>query len=477
VTAVAERAGLDAAVDTIGAELDRWHVPGVEVAVVRDGETRFAGGLGVRGVTDTTPVGDGTLFHHGSCGKAFTGLLAAVLAAAGTVDLDAPVRRYVPELELADAVVAQRVTLRDLLAHRSGLGRHDFVWILDPSLSRADLVARLPHLPLAGDLRNQWSYSNLGYTLAGHALGRAAGGTWEEALAAHVLEPLGMRRTRSSVAGALADPDHATPHIVRDGVAVETAWREDGSIAPAGGLSSCALDSVRWLLAQLSQTDDLPAEAVQLPHRIAVPVPPGVSPFPELEFHGYGFGWVVGTYRDRPLVWHNGGVDGFTTQTLLLPRDRAGAVVCANQHLTDFSLASVLTIADGLLGVSADESWYDRLDPAPADEADDPVPAQAGPTPPPCHVLADYAGTFRDAGYGELRVRVRDGHLQVRVGHSDLEATHRHYDTWTLRYPALEATFPVTFGSDPDGTIAEAAIPFEEGRPPIRFARVAEATT
>ena len=463
MTVLASRTALDAAVDRTVAELGRWHVPGVELAVVRDGEAQFAGGLGVRGVTDPAPVQATTLFHHGSCSKAYTGLLAAVLAEEGIVDLDAPVRRHVPELRSPDPVIAERVTLRDLLSHRSGLGRHDMAWIFNPSWSREELVGRLEHLPPIGDLRNQLHYSNFGYALAGLALGRAAGGTWEEQLQKRLLDPLGMHRTFVASTDVVADADHATPHIVRDGSAVETSFRITRSIGPAGEILSCAEDSVTWLCAQLGADRGVSSAAVSLAQQPQMLAYQGMGPFPEMEFSAYAMGWLVGSYRGHKLVWHNGGIDGFTTQTLLLPDDRIGVVVCANQHLTNFPLAVLLEITDALLGVEArEQDWFDRIRPASAGvpEQETPAPSPA-PAAPAAHGLLDYAGVYRHAGYGDVVVVAGDERLSVRIGEFDVEARHRHFETWDLRYDALDADFPATFQTNADGVVTALVIEFE----------------
>jgi len=454
----------------IEAELDAAKIPGLELAVVRDGAALFAGGLGVRGVDDPSPVASATLFHHGSCGKAYTGLLAALLAADGVVDLDAPVRRYVPELRLPDPVIADRVTLRDVLCHRSGLGRHDLAWIFNPTWSPEQIVTRLEHLPLVGDLRAQWSYSNFGFALAGLALGRAAGTSWETEIHRRVLEPLGMARTRLTAKGMAEDADHATPHLLRDGVAKPTVFRLLNGIAPAGEVASCAEDSVRWLRAQLCD-GPLDSDAVKLAQTPFMLVPAGAAPFPELEFTGYGLGWISGRYRDRPLIWHNGGVDGFSTQTLLLPADRIGIVASANLFPTNVSLAVVLDIADHLLGVAGDESWCERLraaDSSSPEVPDQPAPASSAPSSP-AHEPADYAGEFVNGGYGRLEVLLDGDRLRARIGEFDLDARHRHFETWDLRYDALDADLTLTFVTLSDGRVQEALVEVESET--VRFRR------
>lgn len=476
---------IDALVAEVGEQLDRWHVPGLQLAVVRHGDVLFAGGLGVRGVDDPAPVTASTLFDHGSCGKAFTGLLAALLAEEGALDLDAPVRRYVPELRLTDAFVADRVTMRDLLSHRSGLARHDLAWILNPSLSREELVRRLEHLPLRGDLRAQWEYSNFGFALAGLAIGRATGSTWEDQIRLRVLEPLGMTRTTTSVERALADPDHATPHVLRtDDRSAATPWRVLNGTAPAGGLLTCAHDAVRWLLLHTGE-DLLSSTAAALTRQAQMVLPPDTMPHAELESLGYGLGWVVGRFRGRRMAWHSGGVDGFLTQTLLLPDQRIGVTTSANQHLSGLPLAAVLHIVDRLLGERGEPSWFDRLDPYYAavsgdgDGAAASTPAQRAaevgePTRGPVHILSRYAGTYRDPGYGDITVAVRRDELSVRVGEMPMTATHRNLDTWDLRYDVLDVDFPLTFLTDADGQVAEALVALEDATGPTRFRRVAQ---
>jgi hypothetical protein len=189
---------------------------------------------------------------------------------------------------------------------------------------------------------------------------------------------------------------------------------------------------------------------------------PQMSPFEEMELVATGFGWITGRYRGRKLVWHNGGVDGFATQTLLLPDDRIGLVASANVFPTELPLAVVLQLADHLLGVSSAQSWFDRLPPAATPPAVD-VPDQVSAAPaPPAHALADYAGHYEHPGYGALDVAASTG-LSVRMGEAELEARHRHFDTWDLHYDPLGADGTLTFLTGPDGAVAEARLSLEPG--------------
>jgi CubicO group peptidase (beta-lactamase class C family) len=159
--------------DSIGpfvtGQLAAWEVPGCAVAAVRDGEVVLAGGWGRRDLEAGLPVTPGTLFAIGSATKAFTASIVGALVEDGLLEWDRPIRDYLPDVRLHDPVVSDRLTVVDLLCHRSGLPRHDLTWVSHPDVSRAELVRRLRFLPLSRDLRQEFQYCNLGYLVAGHS--------------------------------------------------------------------------------------------------------------------------------------------------------------------------------------------------------------------------------------------------------------------------------------------------------------------
>jgi len=206
-------------------QLAAWEVPGCAVAAVRDGEVVLATGWGRRDLAAELPVTPGTLFAIGSTTKAFTASTVGALVDDGLLEWERPVRDYLPDLRLHGLVVTDRLTVVDLLSHRSGLPRHDLAWVGHPDRSRADLVGRLRFLPLSRDLRQEFQYCNLGYLAAGHLVEMLSGGTWEDHLRSRLLEPLGMGRSNLSVAELGADPDHATAYERRRGVVVSVPPR------------------------------------------------------------------------------------------------------------------------------------------------------------------------------------------------------------------------------------------------------------
>jgi CubicO group peptidase (beta-lactamase class C family) len=219
-------------------QLAAWEVPGCAVAAVRDGDVDLAAGCGHRDQAAETPVTKDTLFAIGSVTKAFTVAAVGALVDDGLLEWERPLQDYLPGLRLHDPVVTGRVTITDLLAHRSGLPRHDLAWIGHPDRSRADLVRRLRFLPLSRDLRQQFQYCNLGYLVAGHLVEALSGMPWEEYTRSRLLTPLGMGRSNLSVGEMLTDPDHATAYERRSGVVVPVPARPVTALAPAGAINS-----------------------------------------------------------------------------------------------------------------------------------------------------------------------------------------------------------------------------------------------
>ena len=214
-------------------QLAAWEVPGCAVAAVRGGRVELVGGWGLRDREPGLPVTQDTLFAIGSATKAFTATTVGALVDEGLLEWDRPLRDYVPGVRLHDPIASDRLTIVDLLSHRSGLPRHDLTWVGQPGRSRAEIVRCLRFLPLSRDLRQEFQYCNLGYLVAGHVVEVLSGVPWEDFVRGRLLGPLRMRRTNLSVDEMLADDDHAAAYTRRDGVIVPVPQRPLPAMAPA----------------------------------------------------------------------------------------------------------------------------------------------------------------------------------------------------------------------------------------------------
>jgi CubicO group peptidase (beta-lactamase class C family) len=477
--------GMESIGQFVTGQLAAWEVPGCAVAAVRGGEVVLAGGWGLRDLAAGLPVTPGTLFAIGSITKAFTVATAGALVDDGLLEWDRPLRDYLPEVRLHDPVVTDRLTVADLLSHRSGLPRHDLAWLGHPDRSRADLVHRLRFLPLSRDLRLEFQYCNLGYLVAGHIVEVLAGTPWEDFLRSRLLAPLGMGRSNLAVGDMQADPDHASAYERRQGAVVNVPPRPLTAMAPAGAINSSAADIARWLLAQLGggQVD---GTTVMSPATVARQHTPHIllpedRTFPASTRHAYGLGWMIGRYREHRLAEHSGGIDGFQTECMLLPDDGIGVAVLTNTSSSAMAPVVAYRMLDELLGLEPIDWFSDvraRFDAAAAGirEARGARRVVAGAALP--RPLDAYAGDYQHPGYGTLTVTCDDGALRPSLGTMDLSLAHRHYETFDLEWHELgdqSHLFPLMFLSDPDGDITALTVPFEAAAGPLRFDRLPDA--
>jgi CubicO group peptidase (beta-lactamase class C family) len=174
--------------------MDDWQVPGLALAVTRDGEGDWVKAYGLRDVEAGLPVTVETQFILCSVTKSFTALGLAMLVDEARLDWTKPVRDYLPEFRLHDAVATERVTTIDLLCHHTGLPRHDWLW-MPADISRTEMLAALRYLEPSKDIRAAYQYCNLGYVAAGMVAERISGQTWEDFTRDRIMKPLGMVHT------------------------------------------------------------------------------------------------------------------------------------------------------------------------------------------------------------------------------------------------------------------------------------------
>src|SRR6185436_12651487 len=188
-----------------------WKVPGLALAVVKDGQIVYAKGYGYRDVKNGLKVTPETLFAIGSCSKAFTAAAIGILVDEGKLEWDKPVKTYLPDFMLWDEYASAHLTVRDLLTHQSGLPRHDLMWYGSP-LSRQEIFERLRYLEPSAPLHAKYQYNNLMFMTAGLLLERVAGLTWEEFVRQRIFAPLGMKNSNTSVVDAQKAADYSLPY-------------------------------------------------------------------------------------------------------------------------------------------------------------------------------------------------------------------------------------------------------------------------
>ncbi|MEE8525443.1 MAG: serine hydrolase [Thermoanaerobaculia bacterium] len=483
--AAVARAALDGFGDFVAAAVKDWNLPGAGVAVVAGGEVVLAEGFGYRDLESQVPMTADTLFAVGSTTKAFTTTALGMLVDQGKLDWDQPLHDYLPRFRLADPLTTELMTPRDLVTHRSGLPRHDLVWYNDNDGTRAELVARLAHLEASAPLRARFQYNNLMYLTAGHLIEELTGGSWEDAIRGHLLDPLGMERTTFSVDASQADADHALPYRENDDGELERIpFRRIDLMGPAGSINSSVREMSRWLLFNLGGGQIDGKRLINSSTLADIHTPQMVtgrsSSRPDVSAAAYGLGWMIDTYRGHRRVHHGGGIDGFTTSVMLFPDDRLGVVAFGNRGS---GLPSILAqhAADRVLGLEAVD-WNAeglenrRLGKEAQEEGEAKKAAKRRDGTSPSHDLEEYAGDYEHPGYGRLAVAVADGALEVTYNDITTPLEHWHYDVFNgteTDDPTFE-DMRFQFRSNVDGDVAAVEAPFEVMLGPIVFDKTSD---
>jgi CubicO group peptidase (beta-lactamase class C family) len=475
--------------ELIEQERERFGVAGLSVVVVQDREVVLAEGFGSRNLESDLPTTPETLFAIASDSKAFTAALCATFVDEGKLEWDAPIRDVLPWFRLHDLHATELVSMRDLLAHRTGLPRHDAVWFWGGKGPQPqDVVRRLRHLKPSAPLRQVWQYNNLCYTTAGYIAGELAGSDWETALRERVFERLGMKRSTVGRGAAEATGDAATPYDDKTGVNVAVPQVGDGSVGPAGGIWSNAEEMASWVLARL----DVPLpdgslllsrNALRELHAPAMVKPPGPLELPGVHSLGYGLAADVISYRGHRLVNHGGNLHGFCSNVYLAPEAGAAVVVLANAHGAGIRTSLPLQIFDRILGLEP-EPWGERLFDIMAAIKGGTREASAhrattGSGRSPSRPLQEFAGRYSHPAYDVFEVRV-DGDTLVPVWHEldGISLRHRDIDSWDLLLGSHYEDMPIAavFRSGTDD-VTGLEIALEPSVEPILFTREAASLT
>jgi CubicO group peptidase (beta-lactamase class C family) len=472
--------------------LEDWKVRGVGVGVISDGKVVFVNGYGVRDEARKLPVTARTVMPIGSITKSFTVAGVAALVDQGRLAWDTPAREFFPDLRLYDETATDRVTLRDMVTHRTGLPRHDIMWYGNESWTRKDIVSRLRYLEPSKDLRERFQYNNLMFMTAGYLTGEAMGGTWEQAIRRLIFEPLKMTRSSFTVAEMEKSDDFSLGYQegkeAAERIVKVVPFRPIDEAGPAGSINASAEDLTNYVLMLVNGGAFDGRQVLSAANVREMTTPQMVTPAPvrfsEVGHTQYGMGWFVTTYRGHKMVNHGGNIDGFSALAAFIPERKIGAVVLANMDGTGVPSVIAYQIFDRLLRMEPVD-WSGRLLKfREQGRAAQETAEQAGFTrrrddTKPSHPLDEYAGEFEHPGYGDLTF-ARDGDgFKVTYGRLTSPVRHYHFDTYEV--PANEfdpfERLKFTFMTDVAGDITAVSVPFQPDVKPIVFTRKPERLT
>lgn len=479
-------AGLDTAFARV---LKEWHTAGFAVAVVEKNKIVFAKGYGYRDLENKLPVTPNTVFAIGSCTKAFTASMLGLLNKDGLVDFDKPVRSYLPELKFYNDEMNDKVTLRDMMCHRTGLPRHDYSWYLFQTKSRDSLVQRIRYMEPSAGLREKWQYNNFMFMLQGVVAEKLTHKSWEENIRENFFVPLSMKNSDISIDEMIKNSEAATGYYLKnDSIIDRMDYYHIDAMGPAGSINSTVNDMANWVITWINGGKFNGKEIIPTSYTSQAITPqmtiggglPGKEK-PDVYFSDYGFGWMLSSYRGHYRVEHGGNIDGFSASTSFYPSDSIGIIVLCNQNNSAVPAVIRNLIADRMLGLkyfnwqSDQKSAIDKIK-ATAKEAEKNSYSSQKPNTKPSHEWKDYEGIFSNKGYGSFEVTLLRDSLFAVLGSHTFWLRHHHYDVFLPIEKDPKTGIDTTdkgqlmqFNMNITGDIESVAVSFEPSVKPIVF--------
>jgi len=451
-----------------------FDVPGMAVAVLKDGKIYHKNTYGVRSIKTNAEVNENTLFGVASNTKAFTTAALGQLIDQGKLTWDTKVTDVIPEFQLSDSYVTREFTVRDLVTHRSGLGLGAGDLMIFPAnntTTKAEMIHNLRYLKPVSSFRSKFDYDNLLYIVAGEVISRISGKTFDNYIEENFFKPLKMERSFLSIPKIKADNNRIDGHAPVNGKLELTGDTFTQIATPAGGIFASINDMSTWVQAQLNDgkygeklQDSLFSSKIHnemwTPQTI---LRSGKGPY-NTHFSAYGLGWFLSDVNGYFQVTHTGGLNGIVSQVTLIPEMDLGIIVLTNQQSGSAFNAITNSIKDGYFGIKGEDRIKQYNDRRLAGEKEEErivseveknIAAQLkskAPKPNPEY----YVGTYKDVWFGNVAISNQNGNLYFKAEKSkDLTGTMTFYKgtTYVVRWndTSLKADAFVTFSLDTEG--------------------------
>jgi CubicO group peptidase (beta-lactamase class C family) len=303
--------------DLVRAEMQKQQVPGLTIAVIKDGKVVKAEGYGLANVEHQVPAKRDTVYQTGSVGKQFAAMAVMLLVEDGKLKLDELINTHLPGVPEA----WKDVTVRHLLTHTSGI--KDITGSLDlrQDYSEDDLLKKLSSAPLDFPAGTKWKYSNTAYEVLGILISKVAGKFYGDFMKERIFAPLDMKTARI-INEADIIPNRAAGYHMVKGRLKNQDWVSPTFNSTADGSLYVTIDDMIKWDAALTAGKLLKKESYD---EMWTPVKTKDG-----KEHGYGFGWSLGERNGHKRIHHGGAWQGFTTYIDRYPDDKLTVIVLTN---------------------------------------------------------------------------------------------------------------------------------------------------
>jgi len=419
--------------------LSDWNIPGLALVIVHKDQVLYAKGYGFRDLENKLPATEITLFPIASNTKLFTATLAAQLASEGKLSLDEPVKQYLPEINFFNPELNFKVSIRDLLSHRTGLPAYDGIWV-NAAFKRKELLSKISFMKPALGFREGYIYNNNMYTLAGLAIEAVSGKSWEENVQERIFKPLEMNSSGFTGIGTRPE-NHSLSYFEAEGTGKLTArtfLAQSELLAPAGNIYSSMMDMSKWLILQVNGGKYKGKQVIAASAVEETKIPNAISDkrgrYDELSNAIYAMGRSLQAYKGTKMISHTGSIDGFYSNLSYLPKDSIALFIVHNSVAAG-SLRSVMNLP--LIDILQNREitdWSERYKKDYLEtqernkETVDGINASQVKNTIPSHLALAYTGRFTHPVYGEILIGLKNNDLQLQYRSLSATLYHWHYD-------------------------------------------------
>lgn len=410
-------------------EMHQWNIPGVAVSVVKDGKIIFMKGFGERDVTKPDKVDENTLFMIASNIKAYTATAICLLDYEKRLSLNDEITKWMPDFKLNDDLSTREVTIRDMLCHRIGFQtfQSDFLnW--GCNLSRKEVITNMRNVKPEYSFRSRYGYCNACFVTAGEIIPIVTDTSWDDFLKFNIFQPLLMNRTTTKQSGIINDNNAAKPYTIFNGKLTVLDYDSLDNLGPCGSINSCVKDVSNWIIMQLDSgrfggKQIIPFSALKKTRSSNTIInDPNDPKFKSKHFNTYGLGWFLEDYEGRKIISHDGGADGFVTNTTFIPEENFGFCILTNTDANVFFYALRDQLIDAAFNVpyrNLSEIYFsnNKKNVSKQDSAIKDLWEKAAKNPKPDLDLKNYAGKYSNEVYGEIEIKSENNKLNIYFSH------------------------------------------------------------
>ncbi len=459
-----------------------YNLPSISFSAMVDGK-EYHSAVGCSDLEEKIEANEHSVYSIGSASKAFIATCLNILADEGKLDLDLPVKTYLPWFRMYDPYMTENLTTRDALSHRTGMPRHDLTWLNRPEASMEDHVRGLAFLPPAFKPRYRFHYQNHMFVLATVLTEVLSGMPWQQFVKERIFDKLGMNETWAT-GDMVPDTDRrkARPYGQKDGINARVPYNYAKSVGGCGTIYSSTSDMLKWLDFRLNGNENVLSKArlddMHTPHMVMRAGELTPIQFPEVELMSYCQGWFSESYRGNRVVHHGGTINGFKSLQGFVPGKNIVFSALANLNSTQSVISVSYKFLDAVLGLS-EIDWDANYIAAVADmtaagkKEVEALLAGVGEEKP----LADakpYAGKYVHQAYGVIEVAVQDdGKPALMILGTAVPLRYKGGDAFILMGADMVGSCPdVLFARNGDIMTAVEVQIEKEAVAPIRFIKI-----